>query len=392
MRTAGTSVPESGSRPAPAPGIPGELVVLSHLRWTFVFQRPQHLISRLAAGRRATWFVEEPIAVDGLERARLCTEQHGDVRRVWLEVPGPEGHVCFSDPRAAGYDAMLAGLLGPHGDRAAWLYTPMALPLAQALSPTLLVYDVMDDLASFKGAPPQLTLRQRQALKSADVVFTGGRSLHRSVVQRRPERTWCFPSGVDPDHYAPAADLRQPGPRPVAGYVGVIDERLDLDLVADLAAALPEWRICMVGPVVKIDPATLPRARNITYPGPARYADLPKVMAGFDVALMPFALNEATRSISPTKTLEYLAAGLPVVSTRVPDVVSDFRELVDLQDDGTGFADACRRVVEHCPVARADKSEPTLHWNHWDTIAQRMEDLMARRGSQVPARGDEVTA
>ena len=185
MRTAGTSVPESRSGRGSAPGIPGELVVLSHLRWTFVWQRPQHLISRLASGRRATWFVEEPIAVEGLDEARLCTEQHGDVRRVWLEVPGPEGHVCFSDPRAAGYDAMLAGLISPHADRAVWLYTPMALPLAQGLSPTLVVYDVMDDLASFRGAPPQLTLRQRQVLKSADVVFTGGRSLHRSVVQRR---------------------------------------------------------------------------------------------------------------------------------------------------------------------------------------------------------------
>jgi glycosyltransferase involved in cell wall biosynthesis len=392
MRSAGSSTPESMSRPAPAPGIPGELVVLSHLRWTFVWQRPQHLISRLAAGRR-TWFVEEPLPVEGLLEPRLRTEEHGPVCRVWLEVPGAEGHVCFSDARAAEYEAMLTGLLGSHADRAVWLYTPMALPLAQALAPTLLVYDVMDDLASFKGASPQLTLRQRQVLKSADVVFTGGRSLQRSIVQRRPEGTHCFPSGVDPAHYAPAKQLRGPRRRPVAGYVGVIDERLDLDLVADLAATLPDWEIRMVGPVVKIDPASLPRARNITYPGPAQYADLPEVMAGFDVALMPFALNEATRSISPTKTLEYLAAGLPVVSTRVPDVVSDFSELVDLQDDGSRFADACRRVLEHCADARATKSEPTLHWNHWDTIAERMEQLMAApRTLESPQKGDEVTA
>jgi glycosyltransferase involved in cell wall biosynthesis len=365
-----------------------ELVVLSHLRWTFVWQRPQHIVSRLATTRR-TWFVEEPIAVDGLREARLRTEKHDDVCRVWLEVPGPEGHVCFSDPRAAGYGAELTALLRASPDRTAWLYTPMALLLAEVLEPQTLVYDVMDDLASFKGAPPELKLRQRRALKQADVVFTGGRSLHRSILQRRSEGTHCFPSGVDPDHYAPAVTMRRRRGRPVAGFVGVIDERLDLELVGGLAAALPDWRIEMVGPVVKIDPTSLPRARNITYPGPAKYAELPAVMAGFDVALMPFALNEATRSISPTKTLEYLAAGLPVVSTRVPDVVTDFGELVDLQDDATGFADACRRVAEHCPEARASKAEPTMHWHHWDTIAERMERLIAR-----PAHAEvgEVTA
>jgi glycosyltransferase involved in cell wall biosynthesis len=354
------------------------LVVLSHLRWTFVWQRPQHLISRLARDCR-TWFVEEPLPVEGLSEPRLMVEHHGDVERVWLEVPGKSGtHVCFSDPRAADYAALIVDLIGGHPDRLAWLYTPMALPLAQALSPDVLVYDVMDDLAAFKGASPELVLRQKQALKHADVVFTGGRSLHRSIVSRRAHRTHCFPSGVDPAHYSPAVEMRQATRRPVAGYVGVIDERLDLDLIAGLAQALPDWEIRMVGPVAKVDPATLPRAANITYPGPALYTDLPQVMAGFDVALMPFAMNEATRSISPTKTLEYLAAGLPVVSTRVPDVVTDFGELVDLQDHGAGFADACRRVERHCPVSRAAKAEPLLHWHHWDTIAAQMAELIVR--------------
>ena len=388
MHTARPSLHPAGrNRQVPDPA--AELVVLSHLRWTFVWQRPQHLISRLAANRR-TWFVEEPLAVEGLEEPRLRQEEHGPVRRVWLEVPGRSDHVCFSDPGAAGYEALLLERLGSHDDRAAWLYTPMALPMARALNPGVLIYDVMDDLAWWKGDAVQLTLRQRQTPQSADVVFTGGRVLQRSIVQRRPEGTHCLPSGVDPAHYAPAVELRRERSRPVAGYVGVIDERLDLDLVGGLATALPDWEIRMVGPVAKIDPATLPRADNIVYPGPAQYADLPAVMAGFDVALMPFALNEATRSISPTKTLEYLAAGLPVVSTRVPDVVSDFAELVDLQDDVAGFARACRKVAEHCPLARATKAEPLLHWNHWDTIAQRMEQLIA--ALEAAEDGDEVTA
>ena len=366
-------VPESPNRVS-AP-LPSELVVLSHLPWVFVWQRPQHLISRLARDRR-TWFVEEPLPVPGVTAPRLRTEPHGDVVRVWLEVPGPKRHVCFSDPVAADYTDMLVDLLGHHDDRAAWLYTPMALPVAQALEPSVLVYDVMDDLASFKGAPAELVLRQRRTLGMADVVFTGGRSLQRSISPRRPD-AHCFPSGVDTAHYEPAVEMRRPRPRRVAGYVGVIDERLDLDLIAELAEALPDWEIRIVGPVLKIDSDTLPAAPNIVYPGSAQYSDLPEVMAGFDVALMPFALNEATRSISPTKTLEYLAAGLPVVSTRIRDVVESFADLVDLQDDGPAFASACRRVVAHCPQTRAAKAQSVLNWQNWDTIAERMAAVIA---------------
>ena len=355
-----------------------ELVVLSHLRWVFVWQRPQHIVARLAKGT-PTWFVEEPWPSTDVDEPALRREQHGDATRVWLEVPGPDGHYGFDHPLAACYTERLVDLLGWSPDRTAWLYTPMALDMANALRHSLLVYDVMDDLAAFKVTAPEMALRQRQALAEADVVFTGGRSLHRGVVEHRPEGTHLFPSGVEPEHFhRPAGRPRHhhPSARPVAGYVGVIDERLDLELIADLAALLPDWEIRMVGPPLKIDVATLPQAPNITYLGPRPYAELAEVMAGFDVALMPFALNEATRSISPTKTLEYLAAGLPVVSTRVPDVVADYEGLVDLQHDGAGFADACRRVQRHCPDERADKARPVLHWHHWDSIASRMARLM----------------
>jgi glycosyltransferase involved in cell wall biosynthesis len=247
--------------------------------------------------------------------------------------------------------------------------------------PELLVYDVMDDLASFAHAPKELRDRQAETLQQADLVFTGGRSLQRGIETRRPD-AHCFPSGVEPAHYEKARDRREERERPVAGFVGVIDERLDLDLVADMADQLPDWDIRIVGPVVKIDEATLPEAPNLFYPGACPYDKLPDAMGGFDVALMPFALNEATRSISPTKTLEYLAAGLPVVSTRVPDVVSDFGRVVDLQDDAAGFADACRRVLEHDCEDRDRKLRPLLHANHWDTIAASMSNLI---DSAVPS-------
>ncbi len=368
---------------------PGDLVVLSHLRWDWVWQRPQHLISRLARDRR-TWFVEEPESVEGLAAPRIRAQDAGAVTRVWLQVPGAPGWLGFGDARAAGYADLLADFLPSSTEgRVAWLYTAMALPMAQRLGYDLLAYDVMDDLASVKGAAPEQRLRHHAALRQADVVFTGGRSLHAGVVPHRPSGAHCFPSGVDPKHYAPAIALRPEGrARPVAGYVGVIDERLDLDLFGGLAAALPEWDIEMVGPVAKINRSDLPQAPNLRWPGPKRYEELPAVMGGFDVALMPFALNEATKSISPTKTLEYLAAGLPVVSTRVADVVSDYSEVVDLQDDAAGFADACQRLLGEDREQRRRNVTPTLERQTWDSIAGRMAAILqqaAQRGAAAPA-------
>jgi glycosyltransferase involved in cell wall biosynthesis len=370
-----------------------ELVVLSHLRWDWVWQRPQHLISRLARSRR-TWFVEEPMPARVLEPRVRCVEA-GPVTRVWLDVPAADDrHIGYGDGWLSHYNASLTELLGRVDDRVVWLYTPMALDLARALHPMTLVYDVMDDLASFKNAPADLVDLQRQALATAAVVFTGGRSLHGSVSRFRRDEVHLFPSGVESEHYAAAQPARlerqRRGGRPVAGYVGVIDERLDLELVAQLAARLPDWEIRMVGPLAKIEEADLPKADNLRYPGPKSYDELPATMAQFDVALMPFAMNEATRAISPTKTLEYLASGLPVVSTHVPDVVHDFGRVVDLQADAAGFADACLRVIEHCPEERARRARPALQWNHWDAIAARMEKLVSEAVSRSRPTDEEA--
>jgi glycosyltransferase involved in cell wall biosynthesis len=365
-----------------------------------VWQRPQHVVARLAAARAATgartWFVEEPVTGE-VAAPELRFEEHGAVTRCWLVVPGTGAveFLGFDDPAAAGYGDLLVGLLAEQGSSAApdvWLYTPMALDVAQRLDAGRMIYDVMDDLASFLDAPDGLVLRQRRLLAEADVVFTGGPSLHRSVLRQRSERVHLFRSGVEQAHFATARRLRGQHPRPVAGYVGVIDERLDLDLLAGLAGSLADWTIRMVGPATKIDPSALPQAPNVEYAGLTPYAELPAVMAGFDVALMPFALNEATRSISPTKTLEYLAAGLPVVSTRVPDVVADYADVVHLVDDAAGFAAACRSVLGHDVRARDRRARPLQRRQEWDAIAASMAALLddpvgtaAVRGAEEPA-------
>jgi glycosyltransferase involved in cell wall biosynthesis len=369
-----------------------ELVVFSHLRWTGVWQRPQHLISRL--GRDVpTWFVEEPVPGAGGPEPWLASETDGAVDRLYLEVPDEVPWLPFGAPEAVAYEDLLGQALPPRPGRIAWLYTATALDLALAGEPDLLVYDVMDDIASFKVAAPRHRELHEEALRRADLVFTGGRSLHRGVLQHRTDDVHCFPSGVEVEHFAPARNLRERRrPRPVAGYVGVVDERLDLELIEELARCLPDWDIAMVGPVVKLDDVTLPSARNLFWLGSRPYDLLPEVMAGFDVALMPFALNEATRSISPTKTLEYFAAGLPVVSTRVPDVVADHSEVVQLADDGEGFAEACRSVRHGVRRGVQRGIDEVLATQCWDGIATRMADLIDAAGADpAPAQDDAGT-
>ncbi|HLL61786.1 MAG TPA: glycosyltransferase [Propionibacteriaceae bacterium] len=380
---------------APVPSDLPDLVVVSHLRWTWVWQRPQHLVSRFAALRAEhgarTWYVEEPVPSD-VSEPTLGTEQRGDVVRVWLEVPRAPGQpefLGFDAPGAEVYPALLREFVSAAGGTSrpdVLLYTPMAYEIADALEPARLVYDVMDDLSSFKDAPRGLVLRQRLLLSRADLVFTGGRSLHRAASAHRSAGCHLFPSGVETAHYASAGALRRPRRRKVAGYVGVIDERLDLDLVAGIARALPGWTIRIVGPVAKIDPEQLPKAPNLEYPGQVAYADLPSVMAGFDVALMPFALNEATRAISPTKTLEYLAAGLPVVSTRVPDVVADYGRVVHLADDADQFAAGCRQVVTDSVAEREHRIRHIKKRQEWDYIAASMNGLIRPETARAGAR------
>jgi glycosyltransferase involved in cell wall biosynthesis len=364
-------------------------VVFSHLRWSWVWQRPQHLIARLARTRNV-WFVEEPIADASVDRPiTRWTAEDSRLTVVRTHVPGSDRHMGFDSPEAACLGRDVAQAAGG-GVETVWLYTPLALAAARALRYRTMVFDVMDDLASFKGASPQLPRWQRETLAAADVVLAGGRSLHRDVLEARSD-AHLFPSGVDAGHYAEAASRRSRPGVPVAGYVGVIDERLDLELLAGVAARLPDWQFTMVGPVAKISEDDLPRRNNISYVGAVTYEELPAAMAGFHVALMPFALNEATRKISPTKTLEYLAAGLPVVSTRVPDVVTDYAHIVRLADDPESFATACAESLGDAHDADYHATcKPLLEWSDWNRIAARIEHILGSRNIHPNVDMDET--
>jgi glycosyltransferase involved in cell wall biosynthesis len=356
-----------------------DLVCFSHLRWAFVLQRPQHLMAR-AARKRRVWFVEEP--VPGPRPLLRCRVTPEGVRVCVPEVPAGLG-IDGAETVVTGLVADLARAEGLRG-AAAWLYTPMMLPFAEALDPSLVVYDCMDELAAFRAAPPEILYRERALFARADLVFVGGPSLWEAK-RGAHAHLHLFRSSVDVSHFRvarsnpPEPATLAPLRRPRLGWVGVIDERMDLALLGQVAALRPDWEWPMIGPVVKIDAGSVPQAPNVHLLGTREYRELPAYLAHFDVAIMPFARNDATRFISPTKTPEYLAAGLPVVSTAVRDVVHDYadRGLVHIAADAPGFVAACERALtERHDPARQEKVDAVLAESSWDDTWMRMDRLL----------------
>ncbi|MBA2689890.1 MAG: glycosyltransferase family 1 protein, partial [Burkholderiales bacterium] len=369
------------------------LIVFSHLRWDFVFQRPQHLMTRLAKHFRV-FFVEEPVLTSG--------NSYFDIR---YPMPGvsvltphtPVEAVGFHDEQLTELQKLLHKLIDEQDieEYVVWFYTPMALPLLSTLQPRAVVYDCMDELQAFKNAPRQLVQRENALLKIANVVFTGGPSLYNAKRERHPN-VHCFPSSVDAGHFEKAKTaagehrLQTGLPRPRLGFFGVIDERFDPELIAGLADAHPQWQIVLVGPVVKIDQATLPQRTNVHYFGQQSYAELPDFLRGWDVCLMPFALNESTRFISPTKTLEYMAAGLPIVSTPVTDVADIYSDIVYIASGKQEFIAACEQALGASAderQARAGKMQRAVAKTSWEITALKMRDLIEQACSNGPTDG-----
>jgi glycosyltransferase involved in cell wall biosynthesis len=367
------------------------LICLSHLRWKFVWQRPQHLLSRAAADYN-TFFIEEPLFEPG---AKPVIQWQRESCGVNVGVPIlPEG--C--SPSAATvlqrglFDEFLSGL--PRGKIALWYYTPMALPFSMHVHPDICIYDNMDELSAFRGASPRLIELERRLFQRADVVFTGGQSLFEAKRDRH-RNIHAFPSSIDAVHFRSArlkrADPADQAPisRPRIGFFGVIDERLDVDLLARVAEMKPEWQFIIIGPVVKIDPATLPRRHNIYWLGGKSYDELPGYLAGWDVGIMPFALNESTRFISPTKTPEFLAAGLPVVSTAIADVVRPYGEmgLVEIASTPNDLVDKAETLLTRPRDAwlyRVDSHLAKTSWDlTWSAMKIEIERLMAPATSRV---------
>ncbi|MEG4083269.1 glycosyltransferase family 1 protein [Microcoleus sp. POL10_C6] len=360
-----------------------DLVCLSHLRWNFVYQRPQHLLSRCAKTRRV-FFVEEPVF-------SAATDWWLDVSihesGVWVIVPHLSEGTSEATAQTA-QQAMLDDLF-----RAAeisqyilWYYTPMAVSFTSHLKPLAVVYDCMDELSAFKGAHPDLKGNENQLLKRASVVFTGGHNLYEAKQHQHPN-IHAFPSSIEKEHFATARNLSQEPtdqkdiPHPRLGFYGVIDERMDIELLGGIAQARPDWHLVIIGPVAKIDPTTLPTHPNIHYLGGKSYQQLPAYLGGWDIAMLPFAINESTKFISPTKTPEYLAAGKPVISTPIRDVVRPYGEngLVRIASNSEEFVACAEEILSESSDVHTkwlSEVDAFLADNSWDNTWGEMLGLI----------------
>lgn len=366
------------------------ILVFSHLRWNFVFQRPQHLLSRLAAGYQII-FVEEPaFGAHDNYLERLTPTANVEVLR-----PHVVGHgQGFDDAFAPVLRSLIDDFLMQQSISEFWLwfYTPLALPITTGMSAQGIIYDCMDELSAFKHASPLLIERENALFQVADIVFTGGPSLYQSK-RHKHHNVYCFASSVDAEHYAPKkpqsnailhlnpnATLNKTSIPVRIGYVGVIDERIDIALIAHLAECHPEWQIVMVGPVVKIDTHSLPQHNNILWLGQKSYAELPALMAAWDICMMPFALNESTRFISPTKTLEYMAAERVVVSTNITDVAEPYGHVVPIAHSHDQFVQMCESLLAESAFARAQRIKTMreiVAKTSWEKTAKAMQQLIS---------------
>ncbi len=356
------------------------LICLSHLRWDFVFQRPQHLMGRFA-NEIPVYFFEEPIFFEGSSHLEISER----AKNLFVLVP----HISHKD-RDEGkavelQRGMLSDLISTKdlSNILLWYYSPMAVEFTDEIKAKVTIFDCMDELSAFKFAPPELIENEKRVLEKADLVFTGGHSLYEAK-RKRHHSVFPFPSSIDVAHFSgarsPAEEPEDQAkvPHPKLGFCGVIDERFDTKLLAEMAALRPDWHFVMIGPVVKISDGDLPKAANIHYLGGKKYEDLPSYFASWDAALMPFAINEATRFISPTKTPEYLAAGKPVISTPIRDVVYPYGEndLVKIGSTAENFVEYAEEMLKGQPEDWLGRVDAFLSQISWDKTWLEMTNLI----------------
>ena len=361
-----------------------DLVCFCHLRWDFVYQRPQHLLSRFAKLSRV-FFIEEPVFDDNHDNSLHITQKD---ENLWIVVPHLRHGMPFEE-----IENIQHGLLNDlfkERDIKRYMflyYTPMAWGISSHLKPELIIYDCMDELSTFKFAPPELKPREKQLFEKADIVFTGGHNLFHAKKDLH-SNIYPFPSSIDKEHFSKARQInndpadQEAIPHPRFGFYGVVDERFDLELIGRVAEMKPEWHFIIIGPVVKIDPKILPRPANIHYLGSKSYSELPNYLAGWDLAIVPFVRNESTKYISPTKTPEYLAGGIPVISTSIVDVIRPYGDLglVHIADTPEGFILAAEKELNNRDKSQwLEMVDEHLQNNSWDNTWNMMMNHISKK-------------
>ena len=357
-----------------------DIVCFSHLRWNFVYQRPQHLMSRFARQNRV-FLIEEPyLNAEQTDYIELIKKGNVTIAIPHLQHGLSDKDIIFRQVK------LLKELFEEESvnNYLFWYYTPMAAAIGNHFYPAFILYDCMDELSNFKFAPPELKEREKELFSKADLVFTGGHNLYNAKKDYH-HNIHSFPSSIDKEHFTQARDVayepegQKNIPHPRLGFYGVVDERFDIDLITEVAERKPEWQFVIIGPVIKIDPESLPHLNNIHYLGSKTYDELPQYLAGWDIALIPFLRNESTKYISPTKTPEYLAGGKPVISTSIIDVVTPYgiNNLVHIADTPDEFIKAADFELNNTDRNQwLQNVDLFLSQNSWDKTWNRMMQLI----------------
>jgi UDP-galactopyranose mutase len=366
-----------------------DLICLCHIRWNFVYQRPQHLLNRFAVNNRV-FVVEEPVFESESDYYEISNPDEN--ANLWVVVL----HIAKNttpEKRNHTLKALLDSFMYSNNIHKyiLWYYSPMALAYTDHLYPSLTVYDCMDELSAFKSPPPQIKEMEASLLSRSDLVFTGGHSLYKAK-RHLHHNIHSFPSSIDKSHFNVARNFKEDPadqaaiPHPRFGFYGVIDERFDISLIDQLSQLRPDWQFVFLGPVTKINPSSLPKRENIHYLGSKKYKDLPSYLAGWDVAILPFALNESTKFISPTKTPEYLAGGKPVISTSITDVVTPYGKegLVHIADTPEEFIKAATEILnsedKEAWSKKVDLFLKDISWNKtWHKMSQLIDEALERK-------------
>ncbi len=377
-----------------------DLICFCHIRWNFVYQRPQHLMERFAKHNRV-FFIEEPVFE---QSGKPFMEVNKDGQNLWIIKPHLI-HGYSPDENVFQQKILLSSFYDEYviKNYTHWYYTPMALIISNHLQPEMIIYDCMDELSNFNFAPPELKQREKELFRVADLVFIGGHNLYKAK-KNAHNNIFPFPSSIDKSHFEKARSIRkEPADQvnlshPIFGFYGVVDERFDIDILREVATRKPQWSFVIIGPVIKIDPATLPQLGNIHYLGARNYEVLPYYLSGWDIAMIPFLLNDSTKYISPTKTPEYLAAGVPVISSSIVDVVNPYavNNLIHIADDADAFIDkAEKELAVTDKKSWIDRVDFFLKENSWDqTWREMMQHINAtlknKRGSSITTKKEDA--
>jgi len=361
-------------------------ILASIIQWYEVWQRPQHFASNLSRKYKTCYISPVPVHhIVGQVHVWLSRRLKRLAQRLWVFVPlllPGENKVglirALNRLLWVGYAKEAALRLGT-ARPVVWINFPFNPRLAKSLSPRAVVYDVMDEFVEFSIAPRKARRMEEEVLNRASFVSTGTYALYEKKTALHPHVRY-IPCGVDFELFNSVVKRKPPRPQdfpkaraPVFGYFGTLNERIDAELIEEVARRRPGWLFVLIGPIQRSYGGTR-QLGNVYYLGLKPYKLLPTYLAHFDVCTMPYRITEATKSISPVKLLEYFAAGKPVITTRIPDVLRFYESLVWVVDGADDFitkGEALLRMIQSGHLSY-DQYVEVARQRSWEQMAEQM--------------------